>query len=250
MAIVVFPWWGKVLLVYGLIGLYDFAHGQFLPKSWPQLSALVGGVSWELWAIGFLLLLVVALFEGGYRTWRAAVSGEPRPMRIGKTTILQDGRPPPRTRYERLDADDRGHLPELLVVKRAEADFSRLTAVEPYMDFVLVVSNASVFEIRFCEEVQGHISFDDQELRESPQILEPKRGAVVRHGRETQIRLRQWIAQDTAAKIREKYPSGSQIRVGFDQLTLLFEPVDEPLPLPRDRPHRLPLPNQDFQVRY
>jgi hypothetical protein len=132
-----------------------------------------------------------------------------------------------------------------------DADFTRLTALQPYADLVLVVFNACVFEVTFHEELQGRISLDGQELRETPQMLEPRCEAAVKHGRETQVKLRQWISRDTAAEIKDKYPSGSQMKIGFGQLTILFEPVDDPLPRPRDQPHRLSLPTEQvFQVRY
>jgi hypothetical protein len=164
-------------------------------------------------------------------------------------TILQDGRPIPKTRQEKIDADDRRALTDRLIILSADADFRYLAAVEPYVDFTFVVFNGSTFTIAFHDKVEGRLVCLGQELKESLKMLEPKPDGVLAHGQRIQIRLRQWLSLEIAAAIK-KYPPGSQVEVGFDNVAILFEPVDDPLPLPSDRPRRLLLSTQVFEMRF
>ena len=64
-------WWRWVLVLYGAFGAYDVAVSQVVvpePDEAPGLAAL--GISWSVWLIGGLILLIIALVSGAQRTVR------------------------------------------------------------------------------------------------------------------------------------------------------------------------------------
>lgn len=65
-------WWGLVVAIYSLAGLYDLICGQFIDDA-PRFGdiAASGNVPWYVWPLGLLTILLVLTFEGGYRQYRA-----------------------------------------------------------------------------------------------------------------------------------------------------------------------------------
>jgi hypothetical protein len=59
-------WWGAILAIYGLAGLYDFICGQFVDDA-PRLGEIM---PWYAWPLGLLAILLGLTFEESYRQHR------------------------------------------------------------------------------------------------------------------------------------------------------------------------------------
>ena len=59
--------------IWAIIGLAVFFRDELLPARWQgmKLPALVGFLSWQWWAIIFLLIVIIGLFEPSYRAYES-----------------------------------------------------------------------------------------------------------------------------------------------------------------------------------
>ncbi len=66
--------WRAVWAIFAIAGAYDLFTSQFA-SDWPRIADGAGllsdAVPFHWWIIGFLVLLVAATFEGGYRQFKA-----------------------------------------------------------------------------------------------------------------------------------------------------------------------------------
>ncbi len=87
--------WARVVVpIFAVIGIWDTVQGQLFPGDWQdkvgQLSSLMPGLPWFIWAILALLFLHVLTVEGSYRSSR----GHERDNLIEVTPISVKGHVP------------------------------------------------------------------------------------------------------------------------------------------------------------
>src|SRR5438105_4520378 len=99
---------------------------------------------------------------------------------------------------------DRQRLGDKLAITLRCADYRRLDAEEPYIDFMLNLLNGSVFAVFFRSVVDGYVSCVGEELAQPPELQQPGEGTRFPHGfSPIRVTLRQRMFPGAARKIQE-----------------------------------------------
>jgi len=113
--------------------------------------------------------------------------------------------------------DDHANIGNRIVRQGVEAQGNNLTALEPFIDIRITMTNASVFALK-CVRVEGRVMFSAKPLQAPSQLI--SEGMNLSHGSTKTVVIRQYVQPDTVASIRQ---NKGQLSAGQTALWLEYE---------------------------
>lgn len=95
--------------------------------------------------------------------------------------------------------EERSRIREMLHTRVAGWDFKSITSNDPYFEVFVELINGTPFRVRVGRDVVGFINFDDRNMSRPPVVVGSP--SYVTHGHSSEIRLRQSVSEQDAARI-------------------------------------------------